>query len=83
MHNCRGKTPNCCTVRGQWNKACASAGIGDASLRAMAEKTAKSLERGKSRYAMPYFNRMTAHFLRGMEIQIADGPDFRQALDAR
>jgi integrase len=79
LHNRRGKTPDYRTVKLQWDKACAVAGVSDAhlhDLRAVAATWAK--KQGKDPTALLGHSSpaQTARYLRDREEVVAKGPSF-------
>jgi integrase len=76
----RGKAPDYLTVRDQWDKACAAAGVADADLRdlrAMAVPAAKAQGKNLSALLGHTSPAMTARYLRDKEVPVVDGPTFR------
>jgi integrase len=86
LHNRRGKAPDYRTIRDQWDKACAGAGVADADLRdlrAMSGTAAKAQGWNPTALLGHTSPAMTVRYLRDKEVPVVDGPTFRQVLDVR
>jgi integrase len=79
LHNRRGKTPDYRTVKLQWDKACAAAGVTDAhlhDLRAVAATWAKKQGKDPTALLGHTSPTQTARYLRDREEVVAEGPSF-------
>lgn len=84
LHNRRGKTPDYRTVRDQWDRACAAAGIDDAhlhDLRAVSATWAKKQGKNATTLLGHSSPANTARYLRDREEVLAEGPSFGHLLD--
>lgn len=83
--NRRGKPPDYSTVKIQWNKACAAAGVEDATihdLRAVAATWAKKQGLNATELLGHSSPAQTERYLRDREEVLAEGPDFRHLIDS-
>lgn len=81
LHNRRGKSPDYNTIREQWARACASAGVQDArlhDLRAKALTDAKRQGHDPTALAGHASASMTTRYIRLRESPVVSGPSFGQ-----
>lgn len=84
LHNRRGKRPDYRTVREQWEKACAAAGVSNAhlhDLRAKSLTDAKRQGHDATALAGHASQAMTERYIRLRESPIVNGPSFGQSID--
>lgn len=82
LHNRRGKAPDYSTVKIQWNKACAKAGVEDAQMRDLRAKSltdAKRQGHDATALAGHVSPAMTARYIRRRETPVVSGPVFATA----
>ncbi len=82
LHNRKGKTPDYRTVKLQWDKTCAAAGVPDAhlhDLRAVALTHARRQGLNATRLAGHSSPAQTERYLRDREEPLANGPSFGQS----
>lgn len=85
LQNRKRKPPDYSTVRLQWEKACAAAGVQDAhlhDLRAVAATWAKKQGKNPTTLLGHTSPAQTQRYLRDREEPLAEGPSFRRLLDA-
>jgi integrase len=73
------------TVKDQWDRACAAAGVDDANihdLRAVAATEAKRQGKNATQLLQHSSPQQTERYLRGKEEPIVDGPSFRRLIDS-
>ena len=85
LHNRRGKAPDYSTVKIQWDKARAAAGVEDAQLRdlrAFAATWAKKQGKNPTALLMHSSPSQTVRYLREKEEPVAEGPSFGHLIDS-
>ncbi len=81
LRNRRGKAPDYSTVALQWRTACELAGVEDGhihDIRAMATTDAKRQGKDPQKIAGHEDARTTKIYLRGLEVEVVDGPIMAQ-----
>lgn len=85
LHNRRGKAPDYSTVKRQWDQACKTAGVEDATLhdlRAVAATWAKKQGINPTTLLGHSSPAQTERYLRDREEVTAEGPSFRRLIDS-
>jgi integrase len=86
IHGRTGRAPDYRTVRDQWARACANAGVKDAQmrdLRAMSGTAAQAQGQNPQKLLGHTSGTMTERYLRDRTVKVVDGPSIRQALKLR
>lgn len=84
LHNRKGKSPDYRTVKLQWRKACARAGVAGANLhdlRAVAATWARKQGMNATKLLGHSSPQQTERYLRDREEVVAEGPSFRRLID--